>query len=133
MLGGDIEYVGEVGHDEKFELLGGATALLNPLQWEEPLTMMIEALAVGTPVVVTPRGAAPEIVQHGVTGFRPSRRTGRLPAAGGGSRPGRLPGRRSGFDAGRMVADHVALYEEALNAAAGSECGRPQQESNLRR
>jgi glycosyltransferase involved in cell wall biosynthesis len=30
---------------------------------------MIESLALGTPVIVTPRGAAPEIICDGVTGF----------------------------------------------------------------
>src|SRR3954454_16964783 len=70
LLGGDIQYVGEVDAHEKVELLGSATALLNPIQWDEPFGLtMVEALACGTPVVVTPRGAAPEIVDDGVTGF----------------------------------------------------------------
>jgi glycosyltransferase involved in cell wall biosynthesis len=44
--------------------------LLNPINWEEPFGMsMIESMACGTPVVGTPRGAAPELVEDGVTGY----------------------------------------------------------------
>jgi glycosyltransferase involved in cell wall biosynthesis len=70
LLGGDIEYIGEVSHEEKAALLSGARALLNPIDWPEPFGMvMLEALACGTPVVARARGAAPEIVDHGRVGF----------------------------------------------------------------
>jgi glycosyltransferase involved in cell wall biosynthesis len=70
LLGGGIEFVGEVDATGKRELLADAVALLNPTEWAEPFGMtMLEAMACGTPVVGTPRGAAPEIVEHGVTGF----------------------------------------------------------------
>jgi glycosyltransferase involved in cell wall biosynthesis len=66
----DIVYVGEVDADGKRALLGGASALLNPIEWSEPFGMaMVEAMACGTPVVGSARGAAPEIVEQGVTGF----------------------------------------------------------------
>ena len=68
-LGDTIEYVGEVGHADKVELLMGARALISPIDWEEPFgLMMIEAMACGTPVITTRRGAVPEIVEHGRTG-----------------------------------------------------------------
>jgi glycosyltransferase involved in cell wall biosynthesis len=68
-LGGPIEYVGEVGHADKVELLMGARALISPIDWEEPFgLMMIEAMASGTPVLTTRRGAVPEIVEHARTG-----------------------------------------------------------------
>ena len=70
LLGNGVEYVGEVDHATKVDLLGGSMGLLNPIQWDEPFGLvMIEALACGTPVIATPRGAAPEIVDHGQTGF----------------------------------------------------------------
>jgi glycosyltransferase involved in cell wall biosynthesis len=69
-LGEDVIYLGEVDADGKRELLASAAALLNPISWREPFGMaMVEALACGTPVVGCPQGAAPEIVEHGVTGF----------------------------------------------------------------
>ena len=70
LLDEDVEYVGEVGFDDKVRLLSTARALINPIEWPEPFGLvMIEALACGTPVVGYGSGAAPEIVDHGVTGF----------------------------------------------------------------
>jgi len=70
LLTGDVEFIGEVDADGKRELLSGAIGLLNPTEWAEPFGMtMIEALACGTPVIGTARGSAPEIVDHGTTGF----------------------------------------------------------------
>jgi glycosyltransferase involved in cell wall biosynthesis len=69
-LGDDVIYLGEVDADAKLELLASASALLNPISWREPFGMaMLESLACGTPVVGCPQGAAPEIVEHGVTGY----------------------------------------------------------------
>lgn len=69
-LGDDVVYLGEVDADAKRELLASAAALLNPISWPEPFGMaMLESLACGTPVVGCPHGAAPEIVEHGVTGY----------------------------------------------------------------
>jgi glycosyltransferase involved in cell wall biosynthesis len=69
-LGDDVVYLGEVDGDSKRELLASAAALLNPIGWGEPFGLaMLESLACGTPVVGCPQGAAPEIVEHEVTGF----------------------------------------------------------------
>jgi glycosyltransferase involved in cell wall biosynthesis len=65
-----VEYVGEVNDLQKQDLLGGAYALLFPIEWPEPFGLvMIESLACGTPVVATSRGATPEVIENGVTGF----------------------------------------------------------------
>jgi glycosyltransferase involved in cell wall biosynthesis len=70
LLGDGIEYLGELSRRDTLVLLGDALCLLNPIDWAEPFGLaMLESLAVGTPVVGTPRGAAPEIVDDGVTGF----------------------------------------------------------------
>jgi glycosyltransferase involved in cell wall biosynthesis len=54
----------------KNELLGGAKAFLNPLHWEEPFGMvMAESMVCGTPVIAYKRGAAPELIKHGKTGY----------------------------------------------------------------
>ena len=65
-----IIYVGPVDDAQKGDLLGGALAFLMPIEWEEPFgIVMAEALACGTPIIGTPRGAVPEVVKEGETGF----------------------------------------------------------------
>jgi len=65
-----VDYVGEVGEQGKDELLRGAHALLFPLDWPEPFGLaMVEAMATGTPVIALERGAVPEVVVDGKTGF----------------------------------------------------------------
>jgi glycosyltransferase involved in cell wall biosynthesis len=69
LAGGDVEFVGEIGDDGKSEFLGGAMALLCPIDWPEPFGLvMIEAMACGTPVIAYPCGSVPEIVRDGVNG-----------------------------------------------------------------
>jgi glycosyltransferase involved in cell wall biosynthesis len=68
--GDQIQYLGEADHAEKTALLGGATATLFPITWREPFGLvMIESMAVGTPVVAIALGAASEVVEDGKTGF----------------------------------------------------------------
>src|SRR4029079_2056596 len=63
-LGHGIEYLGEVNHGTKVELLQNARCTLFPIDWEEPFGLvMIESMACGTPVVATRRGAVPEVIQ----------------------------------------------------------------------
>jgi glycosyltransferase involved in cell wall biosynthesis len=65
-----IDFIGEIGEGEKSDFLGGALALLFPIDWPEPFGLvMIEAMACGTPVIAWNCGAVPEIVENGVTGF----------------------------------------------------------------
>jgi glycosyltransferase involved in cell wall biosynthesis len=67
--GHQIVYVGEVDHTGKVALLGGARALVFPVQWEEAFGLvMIEAMACGTPVAALDRGAVREVVENEVTG-----------------------------------------------------------------
>jgi len=64
-----IEYLGEVTHGEKVELLQDARATLFPIEWEEPFGLvMIESMACGTPVIATRHGAVPEVIAHGRSG-----------------------------------------------------------------
>src|SRR5713226_5854833 len=65
-----VKYIGPVNMKEKVSLLSRARGFLNPIEWEEPFGMvMIEAMALGCPVISFARGAAPEIIVHRKTGF----------------------------------------------------------------
>ncbi|MDK2748185.1 MAG: glycosyltransferase family 4 protein [Brevundimonas sp.] len=65
-----IEFIGEIGDHQKSAFLGGADALLFPIDWPEPFGLvMIEAMACGTPVVAFRCGSTPEIIEDGATGF----------------------------------------------------------------
>lgn len=67
--GQQVVYVGEVGHDEKVALLGGARALLYPVRDGEPFGLVLaEAMSCGTPVAAFAAGAVGELVDDGVTG-----------------------------------------------------------------
>jgi glycosyltransferase involved in cell wall biosynthesis len=69
-LDGSEEIHTEVSHEVKVDLMGRAKALVFPIQWPEPFGLvMTEAMACGTPVIVTPSGAAPEVVVDGETGW----------------------------------------------------------------
>ena len=124
LLCSDVEFLGELGHDEKLELIGGSIALVNPMQWPEPFGLvMIEALSTGTPVVATRVGSAPELVEDGVTGFL--RRDVRSLAAALLDAPGLERARCRGaaverFGTERMVAEHVAVYERLLGCGSRS-------------
>ena len=70
LKGRHVEFVGEISEAEKAAFLGGAYALLFPIDWPEPFGLvMIEAMACGTPVIAYPHGSVPEIVENGMTGF----------------------------------------------------------------
>lgn len=65
-----VEYVGEINQTQKAGFLGGALALLFPIDWPEPFGLvLIESLACGTPVVAFRHGSVPEIIDDGFTGF----------------------------------------------------------------
>jgi glycosyltransferase involved in cell wall biosynthesis len=67
---GHVEFVGEIGEDQKAEFLGNAAGLLFPIAWREPFGLvMIEAMACGTPVIAFENGSVPEVLEDGVTGF----------------------------------------------------------------
>lgn len=66
----NITYSGNLSGKRKLKFLSEAKALLFPIEWDEPFGMsVLESLACGTPVIAMNRGAMPEIIEHGVTGF----------------------------------------------------------------
>jgi glycosyltransferase involved in cell wall biosynthesis len=113
-----IEYVGEVGGEEKNRLLGNARAMLFPIQWDEPFGLvLIESMACGTPVLAMPGGSVSEIVKEGVSGhvrntvdelahcaknlqFDPKQVRSYV---------------EKGFSAKRMVEDYMQLYQDVIS------------------
>jgi glycosyltransferase involved in cell wall biosynthesis len=112
-----IEYVGEVGMEEKVELLGNSLAMLFPVQWDEPFGLvMIEAMACGTPVFALPGGSVREVVKEGVSGCVRESATALAECA----RSLRIPARtirsymEKLFSTERMTQDYINLYTEIL-------------------
>ncbi len=65
-----IEFIGEIADHQKSAFLGGAEALLFPIDWPEPFGLvMIEAMACGAPVVAFRCGSTTEIIDDGETGY----------------------------------------------------------------
>ncbi len=96
-------------------------ALLAPIDWPEPFGLVtIEAMACGTPVIAFNRGAVPEIVEHGLTGFVVEDETG---AVGAVNRSDRLSRKKirsrfeDRFTARRMAEDYIAVYRGLIEAA----------------
>ena len=109
-----VEYVGEVDDRGKQALLGDARALLFPTRINESFGLvMIEAMACGTPVIGLRRGAVPEVVQNGVTGFVVDDVAAAVQAVDRVGSLRRATCRRvfeERFTARRMADDYVALY-----------------------
>jgi glycosyltransferase involved in cell wall biosynthesis len=118
LLGGEVEYLGEVERAEKLELLRRARALLNPLRWREPFGMvMVEALACGTPVIAFARGSVPEIIDDGRTGWLCVDEPALVRALGRIDRLDRAACRRAvetRFSTARMVQEHLELYQAVV-------------------
>lgn len=65
-----VTYIGPVDDVQKDALLGGAAAMLMPIEWEEPFPVVLpESLLCGTPVISFRRGGVPEGIDEGRTGF----------------------------------------------------------------
>jgi glycosyltransferase involved in cell wall biosynthesis len=116
---GRIEYLGEVTHGEKVELLQDARATLFPIDWEEPFGLvMIESMACGTPVVATRRGSVPEVVEEGRTGVIVDDYADMAAAIEAADALDPVDLRRAAeerFARTRMVDEYVTAYERAID------------------
>jgi len=118
-----VEYIGEVGENDKDVFLGEAYALLFPINWPEPFGLvMIEAMACGTPVIAYPRGAVPEVLEDGVTGWivegieEAVQAVERVPAL---SRACCRQVFEERFSASRMAHDYLRIYKSLLEGRSG--------------
>jgi len=113
-----VRHFARLGNDEVLALLAGARAFLFPISWEEPFGLVVaEALAGGTPVIATPRGSLPELVDHGVTGFLGGTDDELAAFVGRVAELDRSACRRAAeerFSADRMVSDYEAFYKKIL-------------------
>ncbi|HEX9904675.1 MAG TPA: glycosyltransferase family 4 protein [Propylenella sp.] len=120
-----VEYIGEIGENEKAGFLGGALALLFPIDWPEPFGLvMIEAMACGTPVIAFRRGSVPEVIEDGVTGFVVGSVEDAVAAVESLAACDRAGVRRrfeERFTAERMAADYVSIYHRLAGAAGRAE------------
>lgn len=116
LLGDEVIYVGEVDRTQKKDLLAKTEGLVNPIRWHEPFGLvMVEALASGAPVIAFSQGAAPEIVDDGVTGFLCHSEAGMVDALARLHHLDRRECRRrfeGHFTVQNMVEKHLDLYEE---------------------
>ncbi len=68
--GSQIKYLGNLGKEDRNNVLGGAKALLHPISFEEPFGLsVLEAMMCGTPVIAFSKGSMPELIKDGITGF----------------------------------------------------------------
>ncbi|HUP57228.1 MAG TPA: glycosyltransferase family 4 protein [Bdellovibrionota bacterium] len=126
--GSFIEYVGEITESEKSEFLGGALALVFPIDWPEPFGLvMLESLACGTPVLARPRGAAPEVLRSGVTGYVHEDLGVLAESVRNLDRISRHECRRwveTRFSLGRMTEDYVNVYGTLAGVAESRDLHR---------
>ncbi len=110
-----VSYLGPVGPTQRDALLGGAMAVLHLVDFDEPFGLsVVEALATGTPIIASPRGSLPEIVQPAVTGFLVTDHTAAVRAVARLEEIDRSQCRSDAetrFGADRMVEDYLALFE----------------------
>jgi glycosyltransferase involved in cell wall biosynthesis len=120
-----VEFLGEIGGGEKEAFLGGAFALLFPIDWPEPFGLvMIEAMACGTPVIARRRGSVPEVMLDGVSGYvfetddEAVEALARVPDL---SRLGCRKYFEERFTSRRMAGGYLDIYRQAASAAGTAE------------
>ncbi len=113
-----VEFIGEIGDSEKEKFLGGARALLFPIDWPEPFGLvMVEAMACGTPVIAYRCGSVPEIIEPGLNGFIVESVEEAVDAIQSLSSLSRHQCREifeAKFNAGRMTRDYVQVYRQLM-------------------
>jgi glycosyltransferase involved in cell wall biosynthesis len=117
-LNDQIIYVGHAGPDKRNELLGKATALLHPINFNEPFGMSVaEAMLCGTPVIAFNKGSMPELIEDKKTGFLVNTIDEAVDAVnqlGSINRKDCYDWASSQFSRDKMVDDYYRLYQQIL-------------------
>jgi glycosyltransferase involved in cell wall biosynthesis len=116
--GDRVRLIRTLPNDDVLALMSRARAFLFPISWDEPFGLVVaEAMAAGTPVIATPRGSLPELVEHGVTGFLGETDEALAAFVGRVAEIDRAACRRRAagrFSQERMVSDYEAFYRKIL-------------------
>jgi len=117
-----VVYIGSAGPAERNRLLGKARALLHPIQFNEPFGLsVIESMACGTPVIAFSKGAMPELIENGKSGFLVNNADEAIEAVARIEDIDRADCRRHverHFTIDRMVDDYIQVYETVLEKAS---------------
>lgn len=123
-----IEFIGEIDEAQKAAFLGGARALLFPIDWPEPFGLvMIEAMSAGTPVIAWRNGSVPEVVKDGVSGIIVDTMAEAVAAAERSVTMDRFQVRQyfeSHFTAARMARDYLDAFDRLLGSSRRAVPGR---------
>jgi glycosyltransferase involved in cell wall biosynthesis len=123
-----VQFMGEIGDEEKADFLGNAIASLAPIDWPEPFGLnMIEAMACGTPTIAFAHGSVPEIIEDGVSGIVVRSVDEAVQAVRQAASMSRRACRRAferRFTALRMADEYLTIYEQML--AAMTSAGPPE-------
>jgi glycosyltransferase involved in cell wall biosynthesis len=131
-----IEFIGEIGDEEKSDFLGNAIASLAPIDWPEPFGLnMIEAMACGTPTVAFANGSVPEILDDGISGIIVETVEEAIRAVRRAAAMSRRACRRAferRFTVGRMADEYLAIYKQLVGTGpcANRMLGLRQEESS---
>jgi glycosyltransferase involved in cell wall biosynthesis len=113
-----VDFIGEIAQEEKSSFLGGARALLFPIDWPEPFGLvMIEAMACGTPVIAFDHGSVSEIIEDGRSGYVVSDLSSAIEAVHRVDSLDRAVCRQTfleSFTARRMAEDYIAFYQRLI-------------------
>lgn len=122
--GDRVVFLGAVGPERRREILGRATALLHPIDFDEPFGLsVVESMVCGTPVIAYERGSMLEIVDEGVTGYLVhdvDQAVAAVDAVRAIDRAGCRAQASQRFGAHRMVADYLAVYEQLIRTASST-------------
>jgi glycosyltransferase involved in cell wall biosynthesis len=115
-----VVFAGNCNAKKRDELLGNALALLHLILFDEPFGLSVaEAMCCGTPVVAFNRGAMPELILSGKTGFLVNTMEEAINATGQLSAINRIDCRQRAttmFSKEKMTEDYLQVYQQILAA-----------------